>query len=790
MSKRFIVRKAAVLGAGVMGAQIAAHLCNAGIPTLLFELAAKDGDPNALARKAIDNLGKLSPAPLGRKSVAQDIIPANYSQHLPLLSECDLIIEAVAERMDIKESVYQSIAPHIGPNAILASNTSGLSITALGAFLPESMRARFCGVHFFNPPRYMYLVEVIPTPDSSSEVLDQLETILTSQVGKGVVRAKDTPNFIANRVGVFSMLATMVHTERFGLAFDEVDALTGTLIGRAKSATYRTADVVGLDTMGHVIKTMQNTLPNDPWHAHFAPPAWLQGLIAKGALGQKSGAGVFKKVGKDILMLDPKSGDYIKGSGEASADAEGALRQRGWGDKLKSLRAADDTQSQFMWACFRDLFHYCAYHLEAIADNARDVDLAIRWGFGWNKGPFEIWQEAGWEQVTQWIEADIAAGKTLSNAALPAWVKAAGRVGVHEATGSYSPASNALRARSSLPVYARQYFPDALAVETFNKGETIFETESTRCWHQGDGIAILTFKSKANSIGSGVLQGIWDAVKVAEEQFDGLVIWQDKENFTVGADLSEAIPAVMAGRIDEFDAAIARFQQTSMRIKYASVPVVSAVRGLCLGGGCEFQMHSAKTVAAHESYIGLVEAGVGLLPAGGGLKEITVRASALAIDGDVFTPLKTWFETVAMAKVATSALEAKDMKLMRPTDSVVMNVHELLFVAKQEAKALSAAGYRAPMPARNITVAGDTGIATLQALLTNMRAGNFISDHDFEVARRIASVLCGGEIERGSQVDEQWLLDLERKHFVALALMEKSQQRIAYTLQNGKPLRN
>lgn len=409
---RFHVRKAAVLGAGVMGAQIAAHLTNAGIPTLLFELAAKEGPKNGLVDKAIANLAKLSPAPLGRKSLAGEIIPANYEEHLALLADCDLIIEAVAERMDIKRSLYANIAPHVGKHAIVASNTSGLSITALSDALPESLRDQFCGVHFFNPPRYMYLVEIIPTAHTRPEILDQLETFLTTGVGKGVIRAKDTPNFIANRVGVFSMLATMVHTQAFGLGFDEVDALTGTLVGRAKSATYRTADVVGLDTMGHVIKTMQDQLGSDPWHAHFQTPSFLQQLVSAGALGQKSGAGFYKKVGKDILVLDAKTGEYKKSDGEASADAEFALKQKGWGGKLKALRESSDHHAQFMWACYRDVFHYIAVHLDSIADNARDVDLAIRWGFGWKQGPFETWQDAGWQQVVAWIEEDIAAGKT------------------------------------------------------------------------------------------------------------------------------------------------------------------------------------------------------------------------------------------------------------------------------------------------------------------------------------------------------------------------------------------
>lgn len=787
---RYLVRKAAVLGAGVMGAQIAAHLTNAGIPAVLYDLPAKEGDPNGIVLKAIDNLGKLSPAPLGRKSLAAEITPANYDQHLEWLSGCDLIIEAVAERMDIKRSVYEKIAPHINPGAIVASNTSGLSITALSEFLPESLRPRFCGVHFFNPPRYMYLVELIPTPSTAPEILDQLETLLTSGVGKGVIRTKDTPNFIANRVGVFSMLATMYHTDQFKLGFDAVDALTGTLVGRAKSATYRTADVVGLDTMGHVIKTMQDQLPDDPWHRYFAPPSWLKGLIEKGALGQKSGAGFYKKVGKDILVLDAASGEYRVSQGEASADAEGALRQKGWGEKLKALRESSDPQAQFMWACYRDVFHYIAVHLQSIADNARDIDLAIRWGFGWKQGPFEIWQEAGWQQVLGWIQEDIAAGKSMSQAPLPAWALDPARTGVHTPNGSYAPAAAADRPRSSLPVYARQHFPDALAVEQFSKGETIFETEAARCWHQGDGVAILTFRSKANAISSGVLRGINEAIRIAEERFDGLVIWQDKDNFTVGADLSEAVGALAAGKIAEFEAAVETFQRTSMRIKYAQVPVVVAVRGMCLGGGCEFQMHAAKTVAAHESYIGLVEAGVGLLPAGGGLKEIALRCAAQALDGDVFSQVKSYFQTVAMASVATSALEAKELKLMRPNDVVVMNAYELLYVAKNEVKAMAASGYRAPLSPRGIPVAGDVGIATIRAMLTNMRQGNFISDHDVEVSTRIATVLCGGDIERGSLVDEEWLLTLERKHFVALAQMPKTQQRVAYTLQNGKPLRN
>ena len=787
---KLLVRKAAVLGAGVMGAQIAAHLVNSGVPAVLFELAAKEGPRNGLVDKAIAGLAKLSPSPLGTKGVAAEIVGANYDDHLELLRGCDLIIEAVAERMDIKLSLYSKIAPYVNENAVVASNTSGLSITKLADALPDTLKPRFCGIHFFNPPRYMHLVELIPTSSTDPATMDMLESYVTSTLGKRVVRAKDTPNFIGNRIGVFSIAATMHHTEKFGLGFDVVDALTGPLIGRPKSATYRTSDVVGLDTMAHVIKTMDDTLPNDPWHKYFKAPQWLQGLIAAGALGAKSGAGFFRKPGKVIEVLDLATQSYKPATGEASADAEGALRQKGWGARLAALRASSDPQAQFMWACFRDTFHYCAYQLEHIADNARDVDFAIRWGYGWDQGPFEIWQQAGWMQVANWIAEDIAAGKTMSDAPLPAWVMARGDEGVHAAGGSYAPSTNSLRPRSSLPVYARQYFPDAIYTESFDQGTTIFETDGVRMWHQGDDIAILSFKSKMNTIGASVLAGVNRAIDEAEKGYKALVIWQTSEPFSAGADLKDALPVVAAGKWDEFEQIVATFQATSQRIKYALVPVVSAVRGMAFGGGCEFQMHSARTVFALESYIGLVEAGVGLLPAGGGLKEIALRSWQNAVGGDVFGQVQTYFETIAMAKVATSALEAKELKLARPTDVVIGNKDELLYVAKNEARALADSGYRPPLPPRAIKVAGDVGIATIRALLTNMQAGGFISEHDAEVARRIATVMCGGDIERGSEVDEEWLLNLERKHFVALAQMPKTQARIAYTMQNGKPLRN
>jgi 3-hydroxyacyl-CoA dehydrogenase len=788
---RLLIRRAAVLGAGVMGAQIAAHLANAGVETVLFDLPAKDGDANGIVLKAIENLKKLSPAPLADKSRVNSIIPANYDQNLQLLNGCDLIIEAIAERLDWKKDLYAKIAPFVGQNAVLASNTSGLSINALADVLDEKLHHRFCGVHFFNPPRYMHLAELIPCAKTDASVLEGLEAFLTTTLGKGVVYAKDTPNFIGNRIGVFSMLATMYHTGQYKLSYDVVDALTGPAIGHPKSATYRTADVVGLDTMGHVIKTMDDTLPNDPWHEYFKAPAILQALIGKGALGQKAGAGFFRKVGKDILVLDPAKADYVPQSGKVSDEVAAILKLQSPAEKFAKLRASADPQAQFLWAMHRDLFHYAAYFLADIADSARDIDFAMRWGYGWQLGPFETWQAAGWADVAKWIAEDIAAGKTMSKAALPAWAADAKRKGVHDAQGSWSASANKQIPVSSAPVYKRQLFPEVMLGTRVDKGKTIFENDDARLWNLGgDDIAILSFKTKMHTVSSGVIDSIHKAVDEAERNYAGLVIWQDSEPFSAGADLSGAMTALQGGKIGDFEAMIDRFQQTSLRIKFALVPVVAAIRGMALGGGCEFQMHSARTVAALESYIGLVEAGVGLLPAGGGLKEIAIRASQHAIGGDVFTALKGYFETVAMAKVSASALEAKELGLLRASDIIVYHADELLYVAKNEAKALAESGWRPPLPGRAIPVAGDVGAATLKAGVVNMFEGGFISAHDMEIASRIADTLCGGQIERGSTVDEQWLLDLERKHFVALAQMPKTQERIAFTLKTGKPLRN
>ena len=788
--QRVLIRKAAVLGAGVMGAQIAAHLANANVKPILFDLSAKEGkDKSAIANKAIDGLAKLNPSPIATAAAAKQIVAANYDEHLEMLRDCDLVIEAISERMDWKKDLFQKVAPYIGANAIFASNTSGLSITELGETLPPELRKRFCGIHFFNPPRYMRLVELVPTPDTDDAVMDRLETFLTTTLGKGVVRAKDTPNFVANRVGVFSMLATMHHTLAFKLGFDEVDALTGPAIGRAKSATYRTADVVGLDTMAHVIKTMADTLPGDPWAAYYKAPDWLSALVAKGALGQKTKAGIFTKKGKDILVLDVDKQDYRVSAGDVYPDVQAILKEKNPGEQLAKLRASTNPQGQFLWAIFRDLFHYVAVHLADIAHCARDVDFAIRWGFGWQHGPFELWQAAGWQQVAGWIAEDIAAGKTMTKAPLPKWVTD-GRSGVHSTEGSYSAETGKMVPRSKLPVYARQLFPETVVGEKLgNRGTVVFEDEGVRMWHQGDRIAIVSFKSKMHALGVEVLQGLNRAIDEAEKNFDALVIWHEAP-FAVGANLKAAIESLKAGRFDDFEKMVALFQQTSQRLKYSLVPTVAAVEGMALGGGCEFVMHSQRAVVALESYVGLVEAGVGLLPAGGGLKEFAERSVAWANGGDAMPQLQRFFKQAAMGEVSKSAENAREMGYLKASDVVIFNPAELLYVAKEQAHAMAETGVRPALAPAQIPVAGDTGIATLKMMLVNMKEGGFISDHDYEISSRIAEVVCGGEVTPGSIVDEKWLLDLERRNFVELAKMPKTQERIEYMLKNGKPLRN
>jgi 3-hydroxyacyl-CoA dehydrogenase len=820
---RFHIRKVAVCGAGVMGAQIAAHCINAGVPVVLFDLPDKDGDKSGIAARAIAQLAKLRPAPLGDADRAGLITPANYQDDLPLLNDCDLIIEAIAERLDWKRDLYQKLAPAIRPEAIIATNTSGLSITELSQALPENLRHRFCGVHFFNPPRYMTLVELIATKDTDPRLLDVLETFLVSDLGKGVIRANDTPNFIGNRIGVFGILSVMVQAQKFGLPYDLVDQLTGARLGRAKSGTFRTADVVGLDTLAHVIRTMQEHLPDDPFHAHFDVPPVLTALIEKGALGQKTGAGFYRKEGRNILRLDPEKAEYVPADSVIDDSVAAILAERDPAKQLRALHDSSHPQAQFLWAILRDSFHYSAVHLAEIAHSARQVDLAMKWGFGHAQGPFEIWQSAGWREVAGWITEDIEAGKALSSAPLPGW---ATRGPVWEAqavqtvAGSWNPGEKRYEGRSQLPVYQRQLGAPLLVGEPSSLtdaevttatptpvrltgkppstiGTTIYDNDVVRCWllpapHPQD-VLVVSFKTKMHTLSPDVVRGIVHAVDLAEASYKALVIGHLDDPFSAGADLKVMLPVFEHGGAKAIEPIQREMQDMVLRLRYAQVPIVAALAGMVLGGGCELAVHCAHRVAHFETYMGLVETGLGLVPGAGGLTYCARRAAEMqartASDAPLLAFVKKFALAVASAEVSTSALEARKIGFLRDSDTIVMNRYELLYVATRVAQAMAQAPWRSPL-ARRFPVAGRDGIATLKAQLVNMKVGGYISDYDFIVAEKVAQVICGGHIDPGSLVDEAWMMAREREAFLGLLQEPKTQERITGMLKTGKPVRN
>ena len=649
----------------------------------------------------------------------------------------------------------------------------------------------------------MALVELIPTPTTQPDILDQLEAFVTTALGKGVVRAKDTPNFIANRVGVAGMLAVMKEAELFGLGYDVVDDLTGKKLGRASSGTFRTADVVGLDTLAHVIRTLQDNLgpeqSNDPFFGSYATPPVLTTLMAQGTLGQKTGAGFYKKVGKDILRFDPATGDYVSGGGVADEEVARILKKPP-AERLRLLRESSHPQAQFLWAVLRDSFHYSAVHLADVADCARDIDFAMRWGFGFTQGPFELWQAAGWTQVTQWIQEDIAAGKALCAAPLPSWVLE-GPVpehgGVHQPMGSWSAARLRWVAPSALPVYERQHFREAVfgsgAPAALESGTELFKTDELRVWTLDGEVLIASITSKLHLISPAVTAGLVKAVGLAEESYKGLVIWSPDDVFSAGANLEALMPVFMTTGAKGIAVEEKKLQDAMLRVRYATVPVVAAIRGLALGGGCELAVHCARRVAAMESYVGLVEVGVGLIPGAGGLTYIARRAAEMASAGnaqaDLLTFLKDGFTTAAMAKVGTSAIDSRQLGYLLWSDVIVPHKDELLFVALTQAKALFDSGYRPPAK-RLFPVAGRDGAATIKAQLINMRDGGFASEHDFHLASLIAEVLCGGDVDAGSLVSEDYLMALERRRFCDLLKHPKTQERIMGMLGTGKPVRN
>jgi len=802
--------KIAVLGSGTMGGQIAAHFANLGFDTLMF-----DTSEEALS-KSLAMMKKLKPTPFASPSVSASIKTATYD-NLDALSSCDFIIESIVENLDIKKQLFKKISPHVNDNAVLVTNTSGLSIQQIAETSPESLRSRIFGVHFFNPPRYMPLVELIRTSYSDESLLNKAEGFITSALGKEVVYAKDSPAFVANRIGVFSFMAVLKHAENFNLPADTVDALTGKRIGRPVSATFRTLDVVGLDVMANVVKNIYENAKDDPWIELFKIPDWIEALIEKGSLGSKTRKGIYEKIGKDIRVFDPNDGEYRLSDKTISSKVKKILKDCGSIENaLLELSKSDDPQAQFLWSVHRDVFHYTAFHLEHIAETARCVDLALKSGFAWQKGIFEQVQITGWSQVRELLNKDLKEGKTLSSQALPAWVM--DQPFVYSDEGAFDPNKSQFIPRSSHPVYERHLNKALLNGEKQNQFDILIDGESTKLIDIGNGIASVSFKTKMNVLSSSVLTELPECLDYLENNgFHALVFRQEQEHFCAGANLYEVISAVKLGLLEK-DPGIASkakkkafevmhpelpklgklysikktvrmLQDLLMRLKHGKILTIAAVDGLALGGGCELLLHCNKVVASMNSYIGLVEVGIGALPAGCGSKEMALRAYLNKESDDIFPLLSKHFEQIAMAKVSASALEAREMGYLTSEDVIIANPNELLYVAKHQALAMLESGFRPPLD-DTFKVVGKAGHANIMAQVVNLFEGHFMSEHDKYCISSLAKVMTGSLVEENTVVNSKMILDLERKYFVELLGTQKTQDRIEYMLRNSKPLRN
>ena len=802
--------KIAVLGSGTMGGQIAAHFANLGFEVVMF-----DTSHEALS-KSLNMMKKLKPTPLASQSVIGLIKTSTYDT-MDVLSKCDFIIESVVENLDIKKQLFSNIAPYVNDDAVLVTNTSGLSIQKIAEHSPESLRSRIFGVHFFNPPRYLPLVELIRTSFSDEKLLHKAEGFITSALGKEVVYAKDSPAFIANRIGVFSFLAVLKHAENFSLSADTVDALTGKRVGRPASATFRTLDVVGLDVMSNVVKNIYENAKDDPWVELFKLPDWIDNLIAEGSLGSKTKKGIYEKIGKDIYVYDPASDQYRLSDKTISSEVKKILKENGnIENSLLALSKCDDPQAQFLWSVHRDVFHYACYQLEHVAETVRCVDLALKSGFAWQRGIFEQVQLTGWSEVRDSLNMDINNGAALSSESLPSWVL--DKSFVYSDEGAYDPNKNQYTPRSSHPVYDRQLFKPLLKGEKQHQQDILLDGESTKLVDIGDGVASISFKTKMNVLSSSVLTELPKCLDFLEDNgFSALIFKQEQEHFCAGANLYEIISAIKLGLLEKdpgmtskakkkafelmhpelpklgklysIKKTVAMLQELFMRLKHGKILTIAAVDGLALGGGCELLLHCNKVVASMNSYIGLVEVGIGALPAGCGSKEMTLRAYTNKETDDIFPLLSKYFEQIAMAKVSASALEAKEMGYLKADDVIIANPNELLYVAKQQALALLDSGFKSPLDS-TFKVVGKAGYANIMSQVANLHEGHFISEHDNYIVTHLAKVMTGSKVEENTTVNSQMILDLERKYFIKLLSTKKTQDRIEYMLRNSKPLRN
>jgi len=799
------IEKAAVLGAGTMGAQIAAHLANAGVPTLLLDIVPKENltgpsgtigvesldDRNRFARLGLESAKKSKPAAFFTPDATSLISIGNFDDDLAKLKDCDLIIEAVVENLDIKRSLYEKVEQHRRPGAVVASNTSGIPLKQLAEGRSEDFRAHFLGVHFFNPPRYMHLVEIIRTEWTKPEVSCFMFGFLDGRLGKGVVVAKDQPNFIANRIGTFGAMVTIKTMLEEGYSIEEVDKITGQAVGRPKTATFRTFDLVGLDVFGHVVKNLYEALAEDDERDVFIAPEFLTQMIGRGILGNKTKGGFYKRQkgegGKqEIWVWDHAALDYRPSQKVKLPALDLGKNIEDLPERIKTLVWSKDRVGEFLWKTMSRTFRYAANHIPEIADTIVEVDRAMRWGFNWELGVFETWDAIG-------VEKSIARMKEEGRP-IPANVEKLLEAGAksfykkHDGQQFYFDfASEQYLPLADQPgVIVLKSVKDRSGVIKKNSGASLIDI--------GDGVACLEFHSKMNAIGGDTLRMLKFALAEVEKNFVGLVVGNQGMNFCVGANIMLMLMEAQEENWDELDMMARAFQMSTMSLRYSPKPVVVAPFNMVFGGGCEMVLHADRARAAAETYIGLVEVGVGIIPAGGGTKELLLRTldsiPKNVDDADPFPFVKRAFETIALAKVATSAEEARTLGFLSADDTISMNSDRLIADAKKEVLSLAASGYVEPQPRTDILALGNAALATLKLGIHQMKRGGYISDHDALIGEKLAHILTGGDLNHETRVSEQYLLDLEREAFLSLAGTRKTQERLAAMLKTGKALRN
>ncbi|MDX2245525.1 MAG: 3-hydroxyacyl-CoA dehydrogenase NAD-binding domain-containing protein [Bacteroidia bacterium] len=799
------IRKVAVLGSGVMGSRIACHFANIGVEVLLLDIVPRELTPaeqakglslthpavrNRLVNEALTAAVKGKPAALFVNESAQLIKTGNFDDDFEKIADCDLILEAVVERLDIKKIIFEKVDKYRKPGSIITSNTSGIPIHMIAEGRSEDFRKHFLGTHFFNPPRYLRLLEIIPGPDTDPGLVAFLKHYGDLFLGKETVLCKDTPAFIANRVGIYAMAKIFQLVEEMGLTIEEVDLLTGPATGKPKTGTFRLSDLVGLDTTVHVLNGINQNCPNDEEKNLFKAPGYVQKMVENKWLGDKTGQGFYKKSQdangeRIILSLDLNTLEYRENIKPEIASLKLIKNTTDLGKKLRTLFTAEDKGGEFVRRSSLALFAYVSNRLPEIADHLYQIDDAIRAGFGWDKGPFENWDMIGVADTM-----DKFASEGVSPAA---WVKemlAAGHTTFYKTEGG-------VRKYYDISAKSYQTIPGTeslILLDNLREEKRIWSNNDASVIDLGDGVLNVEFHSKMNSIGEGTLKAIHYAIDYAEQNsYNGVVIANEAPNFSVGANIMLMLMMATQGEWEQLDLAVRTFQNTSMRIRTSAVPVVIAPHAMTLGGGCEFTLHSDVAVASAETYIGLVEVGVGLIPGGGGTKEMALRASleyskpgALGVG-----VLEKYLMNIATAKVATSAAEARGMDIFRSTDKISMNSSRRIKDAKDTVLELAAAGYVAPKPRTDIPVLGKNTLGTLYAAIAGMQYGHYASAHDALIARKIAWVLCGGDLSGdGNKVSEQYLLDIEREAFLSLTGEKKTMERMQYMLQTGKPLRN